>query len=176
MKKYKTGLVLGRFQTFHKGHEYIINKALEICDKVLVFIGSSDKFGTIENPFSYELREKLIKKIYENEIVENKLVISPLADLGAGNVTKWGDYLFCEAEKIYQTFKDKVKISFGIGTFVTNDTKEKPLNIVIKLQYVNGRPVAKLSDVEGKVMCDDEKYLKYLKASVKFRLEREKEY
>ena len=100
MKKYKTGLVLGRFQTFHKGHEYIINKALEICDKVLVFIGSSDKFGTIENPFSYELRKKLIKKVYENEIVENKLVISPLADLGAGNVTKWGDYLFCEAEKI----------------------------------------------------------------------------
>ena len=61
MKKYKTGLVLGRFQTFHNGHEYIINKALEICDKVLVFIGSSDKFGTIENPFSYELRKKLIK-------------------------------------------------------------------------------------------------------------------
>ncbi|WP_295724159.1 adenylyltransferase/cytidyltransferase family protein [Leptotrichia wadei] len=100
MKKYKTGLVLGRFQTFHKGHEYIINKALEICDKVLVFIGSSDKSGTIENPFSYELREKIIKKIYKDEIVENKLVISPLADLGAGNVTKWGDYLFCEAEKI----------------------------------------------------------------------------
>ena len=100
MKKYKTGLVLGRFQTFHKGHEYIINKALEICDKVLVFIGSSDESGTIENPFSYELREKLIKKIYGNEIVEKKLVISPLADLGAGNVTKWGDYLFFEAEKI----------------------------------------------------------------------------
>ena len=100
MKKYKTGLVLGRFQTFHKGHEYIINKALEVCSKVLVFIGSSDKDGTQENPFSYELREKLIKKIYGNEIVENKLIISPLADLGAGNVTKWGDYLFCEAEKI----------------------------------------------------------------------------
>ena len=102
MKKYKTGLVLWRFQTFHKGHEYIINKALEICDKVLVFIGSSDKSGTIENPFSYELRERLIKKIYGTEIVENKLVISPLADLGAGNVTRWGDYLFCEAEKILE--------------------------------------------------------------------------
>ena len=102
MKKYKTGLVLGRFQTFHKGHEYIINKALEICDKVLVFIGSSDKSGTIENPFSYELRKKMIKKVYEEEIVENKLVIFPLADLGAGNVTKWGDYLFCEAEKILE--------------------------------------------------------------------------
>jgi len=115
MKKYKTGLVLGRFQTFHKGHEYIINKALEICDKVLVFIGSSDKSGTIENPFSYELREKLIKKIYKNEIVENKLVISPLADLGAGNVTKWGDYLFCEKIKKSVNFivisRDDIKIN-----------------------------------------------------------------
>ena len=100
MKKYKTGLVLGRFQTFHKGHEYIINKALEVCSNVLIFIGSSDKYGTQENPFSYELRKKLIKKIYENEIKKNQLVIFPLADLGAGNVTEWGDYLFNEAEKL----------------------------------------------------------------------------
>ena len=110
MKKYKTGLVLGRFQTFHKGHEYIINKALEISDKVLVFIGSSDKFGTIENPFSYELREKLIKKIYGNEIVENKLIISPLADLGAGNVTKWGIIYFVKREK----FLEKLTVSYMV--------------------------------------------------------------
>ena len=100
MKKYKTGLVLGRFQTFHKGHEYIINKALEICSKVLVFIGSSNKSGTKENPFSYELRKKMIKKIYEDEIKKNKLIIFPLADLGMGNVTQWGDYLFSQAKKL----------------------------------------------------------------------------
>ena len=81
---------------------------------------------------------------------------------------------FDEAEKIYQIFKDKTKVSFGIGTYITNDTDVDPLNIVIKLQYVNGRPVAKLSDSDGKTMCDDEQYLKYLKASVKFRIEREK--
>jgi nicotinate phosphoribosyltransferase len=81
---------------------------------------------------------------------------------------------FDSAEKIYQYFKDKIKVSFGIGTFVTNDTEEEALNIVIKLQYVNGRPVAKISDSDGKTMCDDEEYLKYLKSSVKFRNEREK--
>ena len=81
---------------------------------------------------------------------------------------------FDSAEKIYQYFKDKIKVSFGIGTFVTNDTEEEALNIVIKLQYVNGRPVAKISDSDGKTMCDDEEYLKYLKSSVKFRIEREK--
>lgn len=48
-----------------------------------------------------------------------------------------------------------------------------PLNIVIKLQYVNDRPVAKLSDVTGKVMCQDEKYAEYLRSAVDYRLESE---
>ena len=64
-------------------------------------------------------------------------------------------------------------MSFGIGTFCSNDTEEEALNIVIKLQYVNGRPVAKLSDAVGKAMCRDEEYLEYLKRSVDFRLKRE---
>ena len=65
-------------------------------------------------------------------------------------------------------------MTFGIGTFCSNDTDKEPLNIVIKLQYVNGRPVAKLSDDSGKSMCRDEAYLDYLERSVAFRLQREK--
>ena len=45
---------------------------------------------------------------------------------------------------------------------------------MIKLQYVNGRPVAKLSDSPGKAMCRDDDYLDYLQRSVAFRLGREK--
>ena len=81
---------------------------------------------------------------------------------------------FDRAQRLYDYFHDKTKVSFGIGTFVSNDTCEKALNIVIKLQYVNGRPVAKLSDTPGKAMCRDESYLEYLKRSVDFRLDREK--
>ena len=81
---------------------------------------------------------------------------------------------FDRAEALYQYFRDRTKVSFGIGTFVANDTEAEPLNIVIKLQYVNGRPVAKLSDSEGKVMCQDENFLQYLESSVRFRLQREK--
>ena len=80
---------------------------------------------------------------------------------------------FDYAQEIADHFAGKVKTSFGIGTFVSNDTCVPPLNIVIKLQYVNGRPVAKLSDSDGKSMCDDPNYLTYLKNSVKFRLDRE---
>ena len=81
---------------------------------------------------------------------------------------------FDRAQELYDYFKDKTKVSFGIGTFCSNDTGVTPLNIVIKLQYVNGRPVAKLSDTPGKAMCKDPDYLKYLKDSVAFRLHREK--
>ena len=81
---------------------------------------------------------------------------------------------FDRAQALYDHFKDQVKVSFGIGTFCSNDTCEEPLNIVIKLQTVNGRAVAKLSDSPGKAMCRDEEYLSYLKRSVEFRLDREK--
>lgn len=81
---------------------------------------------------------------------------------------------FDYAEKIYQYFKDRCKVSFGIGTYCSNDTKVEPLNIVIKLQYVNNRPVAKLSDVKGKTMCKDTVYLKHLEESVNYRVKVEK--
>ena len=81
---------------------------------------------------------------------------------------------FDRAQALYNYFKDRTKVSFGIGTFCSNDTCEEALNIVIKLQYVNGRPVAKLSDTPSKAMCRDEAYLEYLKRSVAFRLQREK--
>ena len=81
---------------------------------------------------------------------------------------------FDRAQALYEHFKDRAKVSFGIGTFCSNDTSEEALNIVIKLQTVNGRAVAKLSDSKGKEMCRDEDYLEYLERSVRFRLEREK--
>lgn len=81
---------------------------------------------------------------------------------------------FDKAQALYDYFRDKTQVSFGIGTFCSNDTCEEALNIVIKLQYVNGRPVAKLSDCIGKAMCRDEAYLDYLKKSVEFRIAREK--
>lgn len=81
---------------------------------------------------------------------------------------------FDKAQHIYDYFKDRIGVSFGIGTYCSNDTDEAPLNIVIKLQTVNGRPVAKLSDVDGKTMCLDENYLSYLKFAVQYRISEEK--
>ena len=77
---------------------------------------------------------------------------------------------FDKAQAIYDHFKDRINVSFGIGTFLTNDTEVDALNIVIKLQYVNGHPVAKLSDNPAKAMCQDASYVEYLRNAVDYRL------
>lgn len=64
--------------------------------------------------------------------------------------------------ELYGYFNDQAKVSFGIGTSLTNDTGQPPLNIVIKLIAVNGTPVAKISDEPGKSMCEDPEYLQHL--------------
>jgi nicotinate phosphoribosyltransferase len=80
-----------------------------------------------------------------------------------------------KAQALHDRFCGRTKVSFGIGTSLSNDTCAEPLNIVIKLQTVNGRAVAKLSDTPAKAMCRDGEYLEYLKRSVAFRLDREKD-
>lgn len=77
---------------------------------------------------------------------------------------------FEKAQAIYDHFNGRINVSFGIGTYLTNDTEVNPLNIVIKLQYVNKHPVAKISDVPTKAMCQDDNYLEYLKNAVNYRL------
>ena len=121
MKKYKKGLILGRFQTFHKGHEYIIDKAIELWEEVLILIGSSDKSNTVDNPFDYETRKYMLEIVYGD-----KIKIAPLPDLGVGNVPAWGDYVLENATKI-NGFPDC--IVFGIEskceTWFSEEIKKK---------------------------------------------------
>ena len=65
--------------------------------------------------------------------------------------------------ELYKQFKGRCQLAFGIGTNLTNDLGYEPLQIVIKMICCNGQPVAKLSDTPSKNMCDDEKYLAYLR-------------
>jgi nicotinate phosphoribosyltransferase len=65
--------------------------------------------------------------------------------------------------ELYQQFRGRCQLAFGIGTNLTNDLGCEPLQIVIKMIRCNGQPVAKLSDTPSKNMCDDEKYLAYLR-------------
>ena len=101
-------------------------------------------------------------------------ILAQYAKLGIDPRTKtllFSDSLdFDRAQLLYDTFRSRTNVSFGIGTFITNDTIAAPLNIVLKLQYVNDKPVAKLSDTPGKTMCKDQAYVDYLRRCVEWRV------
>ena len=69
------GIIIGRFQPFHKWHKLLFDTAIAECKSVLVLIGSSNKTDT-NNPYSYELR----KEIIEAEISGDTVFIWDLPD------------------------------------------------------------------------------------------------
>lgn len=87
-KRFKLGVIVGRFQSLHLGHEDMINTALSLSERVAVFVGSSQEFGTAKNPFTFEMRKQLLFKIYGDRVE-----VYPLPDIGVGNNSSWGDYV-----------------------------------------------------------------------------------
>jgi nicotinate phosphoribosyltransferase len=104
----------------------------------------------------------------------------------SGDPIEWGERLIAHYEKnrvdpktktlvfsdsltipkvieLYQRFRERARIAFGVGTNLTNDLGYTPLQIVIKMVRCNGQPVAKLSDSPEKNMCEDVAYLAYLR-------------
>ena len=77
---------------------------------------------------------------------------------------------FERASALYSHFKSRIKVAFGIGTYIANDTDVPALNIVMKVSECNDRPVAKLSNADGKTMCKDDDYIEYLRKTIDWRL------
>ena len=101
-------------------------------------------------------------------------MINHYKSLGIDPTTKtllFSDSLnFEKATKIKEYFEGKVKVAFGIGTYISNDTCVEPLNIVMKTTLCNGMDVAKISDVKGKGMCKNDAYVEYLQRCLDWRM------
>ncbi len=67
------------------------------------------------------------------------------------------------AIRLFEHFKGRSKIAFGIGTNLTNDLGYAPLQCVIKMTRCNGQPVAKISDEPAKMMDYDPSYVAYMR-------------
>ena len=69
-----------------------------------------------------------------------------------------------KCSELWMALKDRARISFGVGTNLTNDFEGvTPLQIVMKIVTCNGLPVAKVSDSAGKGMCKDEQFENYVR-------------
>lgn len=81
---------------------------------------------------------------------------------------------FERAHELNAYFKNKAKVAFGIGTYLSNDTDVPALNIVMKTTSCNGMDVAKISDTQGKGMCKNPSYVEYLQRTIDWRMQNEK--
>ena len=109
-KPYDTGLICGRFQTFHKGHEKLVETGLMLCDRLLILIGSSQECGTERNPLNINTRIKMLRAVYGDD---PNIMIYGLADLTNENDIRpeWGRYVLDNVDRYI--FKNPELMIYG---------------------------------------------------------------
>lgn len=110
MKPYDVGMICGRFQTFHKGHEKLVDTGRMLCDRLLILIGSAQECGTERNPLNINTRTKMLKEIYGDS---PDIMIYGLADLTYENDIRpeWGKYLLNNVDRYI--FKNPEVMIYG---------------------------------------------------------------
>lgn len=98
-KQFDYLVFIGRFQPFHIGHKEVLNKALQLADKVIVFVGSANQPRTIKNPFTFAERKQMILNEYgfsapyglpklDGNLDFQRIEVEPLSD-NKYNDTSW---------------------------------------------------------------------------------------
>jgi len=85
---------------------------------------------------------------YGNMVIDhyNKMKINPMT-----KTIIFSDGLTVDsAIELWKIFNGRINVGFGIGTSITNNVGETPLNIVLKMTKCNNQDVAKISDSSGK--------------------------
>lgn len=79
------GLIVGRFQPFHKGHLAVIRETLKQCDELIVVIGSAEDSHTEKNPFTAgERYQMLLSSLTPHE--RSRITIIPVRDVNRYSV------------------------------------------------------------------------------------------
>ena len=93
----KYGVFLARMQPVHNAHLYMINKALQESDMVLVVLGSENKVDMIRNPYDVELRKQMLRECFDEE-QNSRIKIATLPDWSTEsdieNTKIWGRYFY----------------------------------------------------------------------------------
>lgn len=110
MKSYDVGLICGRFQTFHKGHEKLVDTGCMLCDRLLILIGSAQECGTERNPLNINTRTKMLREIYGDS---PDIMIYGLSNMSDENDIRpeWGKYLLNNVDRYI--FKNPEVMIYG---------------------------------------------------------------
>jgi|GEM_PF-111476 len=83
------GLLIARFQPFHKGHLKVIESMAKRVDELIICIGSADKSHTIDNPFTAGERLTMITKSLRNYDFDYYVI--PINDIERNSL--WVSYI-----------------------------------------------------------------------------------
>lgn len=93
----KVGVFLARMQPVHNAHLYLVRKALDENDKVLIVLGSENKVDMLRNPYNISLREEMLRECLTDED-NKKLEIVTLPDWSMESDKEsdkiWGRYFY----------------------------------------------------------------------------------
>lgn len=113
-----TGIFLARMQPLHNAHMWLLGKACAENDRVGVILGSANKEDMIRNPFSLELRERILRRSIELHIdnkASNKIEVYELPDWSQEgdlpNAKEWGKYLYYNVVSRMKTRKFSIYYS-----------------------------------------------------------------
>ena len=101
-KIYDISIIVGRFQPYHNGHEYLIKKGLELSKHTLLFIGNSG-FTDYRHFISPENVSEIIKDSFNDA----NLHINTIYD--SSNDSMW-----------------TLKLSMNVNTFISQNKLDKP--------------------------------------------------
>ena len=104
------GIVLGRFQPFHNGHEHLVLEALELFQEVTIAVGSAQEEWTTNNPFSFSERQEMIESWATGMNFSERITVVGIEDIN--DPPNWVEH----ASKTH-----------GRGTLVTSDESTKEL-------------------------------------------------
>lgn len=82
------GLIVGRFQPFHNGHLEMIREAAGKADSLVIAVGSSNKSGVMDNPFTYSERGRMIRAALGGDF-DFMIIAVPDVD----DDKKWAEYI-----------------------------------------------------------------------------------
>ncbi|MFJ8247370.1 adenylyltransferase/cytidyltransferase family protein [Peribacillus asahii] len=123
MTTFNLGFIIGRFQHIHESHVKMIHTALDVCDRVILMVGSSQESGTERNPFNLYTRMNLIRKVFEHEIEEGCLLLAHTDDMTheGDNSVAWGDFLI----KKINMWRAHYGIKYEVDCFIYGNDEER---------------------------------------------------
>ncbi|OGK30364.1 hypothetical protein A3F29_02870 [Candidatus Roizmanbacteria bacterium RIFCSPHIGHO2_12_FULL_33_9] len=118
---YKTGLIIGRFQPFHKGHLYLMEQAFKHANSLIIAVGSIN-ITDVKNPFSFETRKKHLEtSLKRKKMIKKIKKIIPIADY-PDNDDLWLEEL--------KKKTGKFDISFGNNEWVNGILESRGVKVI----------------------------------------------